>query len=92
MGEPTLFHGSKFIGLLKNHKDLNGRLHLLLETFLQMPPLETHLMMAIILKQLDPKLMTDPWDEFYYVGVNCFGIMTLITFRLLQAKQPCNFW
>ncbi len=32
--------------------------------------------------------MIDPWDEFYYVGVKCFGIMTLITFQLLQAKTP----
>ncbi len=92
MGEPTLFHGSKLLGLLKNHKDLDGRLHLLLETFLKMPPLETHLMTAIILKQLDLEVMIDPWDEFYYAGVNCFGIMTPITFQLLQAKHPCNFW
>jgi hypothetical protein len=67
MGEPILFHGSNFLGLLKNHKDLDERLHLLLETFLQMPPSETHLMMAIILKQLDLEVMTNPWEEFDYV-------------------------
>jgi len=27
MGEPALWHGSKFLGLLKNHEDINGQLH-----------------------------------------------------------------
>jgi hypothetical protein len=56
-----------------------------------MPPLEIHLVMAIILKQLDLEVMTNPWEELI-MWFKYFGIMTPITFQLLQAKHPCNFW
>jgi hypothetical protein len=47
--------------------------------------------MATILKKMGLELLTDPWNGFDGLGVECFGVIIPTTFHLVQAKLPCNF-
>jgi hypothetical protein len=47
--------------------------------------------MMCILKQLRPKLLSDPWDGLIGFNIEQFGTMTHDMIELLLAKLPCNF-
>ncbi len=61
------------------------------EDFITMPPLDNRPLMTCILKQLRPKLLSDPWDGLISFNIKQFGTMTHDMIELLLAKLPCNF-
>lgn len=45
------------------------------EHFVAMLPLDIRPILACILRQLGPKLLTDPWDGLTNLGIEQFGAM-----------------
>jgi hypothetical protein len=53
-----------------------------------MPPLDNRPLLACILKQLKPKLSTDPWYGLASLGIEQFGAIKRNMIELLHVKFP----